>query len=242
MAITTLTQLPPEIRTYFDRLLLALARPYFIYDHFAQKRQIPLNSGDQMVFRRYGTLTAATVPLTDGQTPPGDQLSVTDFKAQINWYGSFVTITDQVQYVVQDRVLNESTKVLSLQLGLTIDTLVRDMMVSTASTILCSNGLNGSTPTEITDADIQTAIIALRQGNARLMTNPLPGEMKIGTAPVRMSYWGFMSVDLQDDLEAVSSFIASANYPNPKLYGVLKFSLIDMEARQGDMGQAELAA
>jgi N4-gp56 family major capsid protein len=57
-----------------------------------------------MVFRRYGTLTAATVPLTDGQTPPGDQLNVTDFQAQIQWYGSFVTITDQVQYVVQDRV------------------------------------------------------------------------------------------------------------------------------------------
>ena len=215
MAITGLTQLPPEVRTYFDRLLLALARPYFIYDLFAQKRQIPLNSGDQMVFRRYGTLTAATVPLTDGQTPPGDQLSVTDFKAQIQWYGSFVTITDQVQYVVQDRVLNEATKVLSLQLGLTLDTLIRDMMVSTASTIACANGLNGNPITEITDADIQIAIVALRQGNARLMTNPLPGENKFGTSPVRSSYWGFMSVDMQSDLEAVSSFIQAANYPNP---------------------------
>lgn len=54
--MTTLTQLPPEVRTYFDRLLLSLARPYYVYDLFAQKRQIPLNSGDQMVFRRYGTL------------------------------------------------------------------------------------------------------------------------------------------------------------------------------------------
>jgi N4-gp56 family major capsid protein len=215
MAITTLTQLPPEVRTYFDRMLLTLARPYFIYDLFAQKRQIPLNSGDQMVFRRYGTLSAATIPLTDGQTPAGDQLSVTDFKAAISWYGSYVTITDQVQFVVQDRVLNESTKVLSLQLGLTLDTLIRDMMVSTASTIACSRGLNGNNPTEINDQDIQTAVIALRQGNARLMTNPLPGENKFGTAPVRASYWGFMSVDLQDDLEAVSSFLNVTNYPNP---------------------------
>jgi N4-gp56 family major capsid protein len=143
MAISTLIQLPPEVRTYFDRMLLTLARPYFIYDLFAQKRQIPLNSGDQMAFRRYGTLSAATIPLTDGQTPSGDQLSVTDFKAAISWYGSFVTITDQVQFVVQDRVLNEATKVLSLQLGLTIDTLIRDMMVSTASTIACSHGNNG---------------------------------------------------------------------------------------------------
>ena len=110
MAITTLTQLPPEVRTYFDRMLLTLARPYFIYDLFAQKRQIPLNSGDQMVFRRYGTLNAATIPLTDGQTPSGDQLSVTDFKAAISWYGSFVTITDQVQFVVQDRKMYAVSK------------------------------------------------------------------------------------------------------------------------------------
>ena len=168
MAISTLTQVPPEVSSYFDRMLLTLARPYFIYDLFAQKRQIPLNSGDQMVFRRYGTLNAATIPLTDGQTPAGSQLSVTDFKAAISWYGDFVTISDQVQFVIQDRVLNESTKVLSLQLGLTIDTLIRDMMVSTSSTIACTRGLNGLTPTQLTDPDIQTAIIALRQGNARL--------------------------------------------------------------------------
>lgn len=116
--------------------------------------------------------------------------------------------------MVQDRVLNEATKVLSLQLGLTIDTLIRDMMVSTASTIACTAGINGTVPTEITDTDIQAAIVALRQGNARLMTNPLPGENKFGTAPVRASYWGFMSVDLQADLEAVSSFLSAANYPN----------------------------
>ena len=89
------------------------------------------------------------------------------------------------------------------------------MMVSTASTIAATQGLNGNTPTEITDADIQSAIIALRQGNARLMTNPLPGENKFGTAPVRSSYWGFMSVDMQAQLENVASFISVANYPNP---------------------------
>lgn len=39
--------------------------------------------------------------------------------------------------------------------------------------------------------------------------------LKFGTSPVRSSYWGFMSVDMQQDLEAVSSFINAANYPNP---------------------------
>lgn len=215
MPITTTAQVPPEVRTYFDRLLLTLARPYYIYDMFAQKRTIPLNSGDQMIFRRYSTLSAATVPIQDGTTPPGDALSVTDFSTQIKWYGNFVVITDQVQFTVQDRVLNESTRVLSLQLGLTIDTLIRNMMVATASSILCSNGTNGNTPTEITTADIKTAVRALRLGNARLMTKPIPGENRFATSPVRSSYWGFMDVTIQNDLEACADFLSAANYPNP---------------------------
>jgi len=215
MPITTTAQVPPEVRTYFDRLLLTLARPYFIYDMFAQKRTIPLNSGDQMIFRRYSTLSAATVPITDGTTPPGDSLAVTDFSTQIKWYGNFVTITDQVQFTVQDRVLNEATRVLSLQLGLTLDTLIRNMMQATASSVSCSQGGNGLTPTEISTPDIKTAVRALRLGNARLMTKPIMGENRFATSPVRSSYWGFMDVTIQNDLEACADFLSAANYPNP---------------------------
>ena len=215
MPLTTTAQVPPEVRTYFDRLLLSLARPYYVYDMFAQKRTIPLNSGDQMIFRRYSTLSANIVPIQDGVTPPGDALSVTDFSCQIKWYGNFVTITDQVQFTVQDRVLNEATRVLSLQLGLTIDTLIRNMMVSTASAINCSNGVNGNPITEITTPDIKTLVQALRLGNARLMTKPIMGENRFATSPVRPSYWGFMGVNLQQDLEACADFLSVANYPNP---------------------------
>ena len=215
MPITTTAQVPPEVRTYFDRLLLTLARPYFIYDMFAQRRTIPLNSGDQMIFRRYSTLSAATVPIQDGTTPPGDSLSVTDFSTQVKWYGNFVVITDQVQFTVQDRVLNESTRVLSLQLGLTLDTLVRNMMVATASQIQCQYGTNGGTPTNITTQDIKNAVRALRLGNARLMTKPIQGENRFSTSPVRSSFWGFMDVNLELDLEACADFLSCANYPNP---------------------------
>lgn len=212
-AITT-NQVPPEVRVYYDRLLLKLATPALIYDKFAQRRTIPMNSGDTLIFRRYGTLNAATTPLTEAVTPPGASESVIDFSTQISWYGSFMIVSDVVQYTVQDRVLNELTKVLSLQLGLTLDTLARDMMVSTSSTIACSHGINGNTPTEITDTDLQIVQRALRQGNAEFLTPMIEGELKFGTAPSRQSFWGFMSVDQEMDLEAVTSFNAVANYAN----------------------------
>jgi N4-gp56 family major capsid protein len=89
------------------------------------------------------------------------------------------------------------------------------MMIATASSVSASQGINGGSPTEITTADIKTAVRALRLGNARLMTKPIPGEDRFATSPVRSSYWGFMDVTLENDLEACSDFLSAANYPNP---------------------------
>lgn len=214
MSINTTNNIPPEVRVYFDRLLLKIATPALLYDKFALRRVIPMNSGDTMIFRRYGTLSAATTPLIEGITPPGTSASTIDFSTQISWYGAFMIVSDVVQYTVQDRVLNELTKVLSLQLGLSLDTLIRDMMIGTASTIACSHGQNGLTPTEITDEDFMTVQKALRQGNAEFLTPLVEGSDKFGTAPSRESFWGFMSTDLEDDLERVSSFNSKANYSN----------------------------
>jgi N4-gp56 family major capsid protein len=88
-------------------------------------------------------------------------------------------------------------------------------MAATASYINCTNGTNGNTPTEITTPDIKTAVRALRLGNARLMTKPIMGENRFATSPVRSSYWGFMDVTIQNDLEACADFLSAANYPNP---------------------------
>jgi N4-gp56 family major capsid protein len=47
------------------------------------------------------------------------------------------------------------------------------------------------------------------------MTKPIPGENRFATSPVRSSYWGFMDVSIQNDLEACADFLSAANYPNP---------------------------
>jgi hypothetical protein len=47
------------------------------------------------------------------------------------------------------------------------------------------------------------------------MTKPIPGENRFATSPVRSSYWGFMDVTIQNDLEACADFLSAANYPNP---------------------------
>lgn len=103
-SLTTSSILPPAVREYYDRYLLETAFPYLVYGKFAQRRTLPKKSGDTIVFRRYAKLNTVPIPLRDGITPPGTVLSVTDLKAKVSFYGNFVTITNQVQLTVEDRV------------------------------------------------------------------------------------------------------------------------------------------
>lgn len=214
MAITTVSVLPPAVREYYDRLLLMTAYPMLVHARFAQKRVLPKKSGDTVVFRRYSRLSTVPIPLQDGVTPPGAPLSATDIKAQVDFYGNFCMITNQVELTVEDRVLNEASRLLAQNLGQTLDEVTRDVLASTSSVLACSNGSNGSTPTELTKLDIDAAVKTLLGNDAEMVSAVVTGTSAFGTTPIRPSFWAYIDTDLLDDLEAVSNFISSANYPN----------------------------
>jgi len=214
MAITTVAVLPPAVREYYDRLLLMTAYPALIHTRFAQKRVLPEKMGDTIVFRRYSRLDTVPIPLVDGITPPGAPLSATDIKARVDFYGNFVTITNQVELTVEDRVLNESARLLAQNLAQTMDEVTRDVLASTSSVLQCANGVNGNTPTELTKADIDAAIKTLLGNDAEMISEVISGRDAFGTAPVRPAFFGYLDTDLLDDLEGVSNFLSSANYPN----------------------------
>jgi len=214
MTITTKAVLPPAVREYYDRLLLMTAYPALVYTRFAQKRVLPEKNGDTIVFRRYSRLSTVPIPLVDGITPPGAPLSATDIKAQVSFYGNFVTITNQVELTVEDRVLNESARLLAQNLAQTMDEVTRDVLASTSSVLQCANGTNGNTPTELTKADLDAAIKTLLGNDAEMISAVIEGRDAFATAPVRPAFFGYLDTDLLDDLEGVSNFLSSANYPN----------------------------
>jgi N4-gp56 family major capsid protein len=212
MSITNISVLPPAVREYYDRLLLLTAFPKLIHTKFAQKKILPKKSGDTVVFRRFSKLATVPIPLQDGITPPGAPLSITDLKARADFYGNFVTFTNQVELTVECSVLNEATKLLSQNMAQTIDEVTRDCLASTSSVLLCSNGKNSGTPTELSKADIDAAVKTLLSNEAEMITEVIKGSNAFATTPIRPSFWGFIDTDLIDDLEAVSNFVSTANY------------------------------
>lgn len=212
--VTTSAVLPPAVREYYDRLLLMTAYPKLIHLRFAQKRVLPEKSGDTIVFRRYARLATVPIPLQDGITPPGAPLSATDIKARVDFYGNFVTITNQVELTVEDRVLNESSRLLAQNLAQTMDEVTRDVLASTSSVLQCANGSNSNTPTELTKADIDSAVQTLLNNDAEMISEMIEGRDAFGTAPIRPAFMGYIDSALLDDLEAVSNFVHAAQYPS----------------------------
>lgn len=212
--MTTTAVLHPAVREYYDRLLLMTAYPKLIHTKFAQKRILPTKNGDTVVFRRYSRLATVPIPLVDGITPPGAPLSVTDIKARVSFYGNFVTFTNQVELTVEDRVLNESSRLLAQNMGQTIDEVTRDVLASTTSVLQCSNGVNGLTPTELSKADIDAAVQMLLSNDAEMISEVITGTNAFATSPIRPAFWGYVDTGILDDLEAVSNFVSTSNYPS----------------------------
>jgi N4-gp56 family major capsid protein len=214
MTITTTEILAPAVREYYDRLLLMTAYPALVHTRFAQKRVLPEKEGDTIVFRRYSRLDTVPIPLVDGVTPPGAPLSATDIKARVDFYGNFVTITNQVELTVEDVTLNKAARLLAQNMAQTMDEVTRDVLASTSSVLQCSNGTNSGTPTELSKADLDAAIKTLLGNDAEMISEVITGTDAFATSPVRPSFMGYIDTDLLDDLENVSNFLSSANYPN----------------------------
>lgn len=218
MANTTRTQIPVEVNNFYDRRLLDKAVPAFIHNRFAQVRDIPANSGTNVIkFRRYGLLTAQTTALTEGVTPEGKQLSVTDISATVLQYGDFITLTDKVMTETYDPILIETAEILGEQAGDSLDQLCRDVLVAGASVQYASTATQTSEITsamKITRDEVKQVVRTLKGNNAKMVTSMIDPSNGYNTVPVGRAYIGIVSEDVAYDLDDATGWIPVEKYPN----------------------------
>jgi N4-gp56 family major capsid protein len=216
MPITTTTVLPAPVQQSFSHKLLSVPVPNMIHQIPAMKKNMPRNGGRTLRMRRYNPLPTALVPLGNtGVTPPAEQLTAVDIDAQMDFYGQYVQLNEQVTLQNQDPVLNEAAARLGVSLRQTEDELTRNMLAATAAAINCTTGVNGDTPTEITRADVNTVVRTLLDNDAYTILDNIEGEDKFGTAPIRDAYFALCSTQLTGDLDDVEGFFQKNAYPSP---------------------------
>lgn len=175
---TLLSGLSPENKTFYDMKLIDEASAQLVHDQFGQKRPIPANGGKTIEFRKFSPLAKATTPITEGVTPDGKSLNVTAITATVAQYGDYVTLSDVLELTAIDNTVLETTKLIGKQAGLTLDTVVRNILVAGTNVNYCPKvGADGSETavTSRTNLDatslltvkqIQKAVAKLRANNA----------------------------------------------------------------------------
>jgi N4-gp56 family major capsid protein len=215
MATTTLTQVAPGTQAFYDRNLLSRAQPNDVHGRFGQKRPIAQRSGNQIKFRRYSQLAAATTALTEGVSPGGSSLSVTDVTATLAQYGDFVTLSDLVSMTNQDPVVTEATDVLGDQAGTTIDQVRRDILVAGTNVAYASSVADRlSLVNKLLAADLDKAIRYLKGQNAKFMKEGVSATDQVGTSAMRKAFIGIVHPDVEYDLEAITGFKPVSDYPS----------------------------
>lgn len=213
--VTTTAQVSNALEAWYNPTLLDVSVPMLLASQFGQMKSIPKGSSKTIRWGRYEALAEAGVPLSEGIEPDGDQLMVTRMDATCEQYGSLVILTDVVELTVSDPVANQATKRLGEQMARTLDTLTYDVLVATGTIYDAQYGVNGGTPTELTQADIDEVVEDLMNVDAKMFTDVVKASTGFGTAPLDEAYYAITNTAVYKDLKEVDSWVPINQYPNP---------------------------
>ena len=169
MLTATGNDLSAEMKTFYDMTLIDEASAQLVHDQFGQKRPIPANGGKTIEFRKFSSLPKATTALTDGVTPNGNKLNVSTITATVSQYGDYIVQSDVLELTAIDNTIVEATKILGKQAGLTLDTIVRNVLVAGTSVQYAGDKESRSALTAtdtLSVLEIQKAVAFLRAQNA----------------------------------------------------------------------------
>jgi N4-gp56 family major capsid protein len=222
MPNTTRAQITPENQEFYDRNLLERVKPLLVHLKWAQVRDLPKTPGTNTIkFRRYTSLVAATTPLTEGITPSGSQLSITEITAIVAQYGDFVTFTDVVDYESKDPVLMETGELLGDQAADTLDQLTRDILAAGTSKSFAGSGhtlrVQVADNEIITQTLIENAVLTLKNNKAKKMTSMINPSTGYNSTPIPASYLGIIHPNVAVGFKNTTnfpSFVPVQKYPN----------------------------
>ena len=231
MSTTSRSVISRENTEFYDRTLLYRATPFLVHTKFAQVRDIPRNGGTNTIkFRRYGNLTAATTALSEGVTPAGSALSITDITASVAQYGDYVTVTDVVDYESKDPVLVEAAQILGDQAGDTLDQLTRDVLAA-GTTVQYADGVaarvNVASTGKMDYDEVRKAVRTLKNNKARKITRMINASTGVATEPVDAAFIGLCHPNTTYDLKAITQFVPVEKYSST------------MSVMQGEVGKVD---
>jgi N4-gp56 family major capsid protein len=222
-SISSRLTITEEVGNYYDRTLLDRLLPNLTWTKFGQVREIPRKFGSYDIkFRRYESFSAATTALSEGTTPTGQNLDITDVNATVAQYGDWCGITDVVDFLSPDPVLTEAAELLGEQAGNTLDVLARDVLIAGTTVTwgyadVALSVVAGATscvaPTSYISANlIKKSVRTLQTNNAKKITRIVNPSTGYGTNAINAAYVGLVHPKTVYTLKGLTGWTSVEDY------------------------------
>ncbi len=228
MALTTTTEIAGPVNVKFQVNLLRNAKalaPYFLGTTPAE---ISEHSGTFTAkWRRIENLTPVTTPLAEltgsvaFPTRTGIQPTVSDITATVEKFGNFIFLNEEVDLLNFNGQGAKLTELLGMNAGQSLNRLQRNIAEDNLTAILAGtatvatdlSGASGAAE-DINLNNIALTTNAINREDAMKFLPQTVGDRNIGTAPIRMSYWGICHVDTTETLRTLTGFQSVETYAN----------------------------
>lgn len=192
--------------------MLKHAEPVIVLGKFGMIKEMPRNKADTVKFRRPVPFSAATVPLVEGVTPTAQRMAYEDVTVQLKQYGRPIEITDVVQDLAEDPVLQDASMLAGEQAGLTSEMIIYGA-TKAGTNVFYTNGTARSSVNTAMTLNKQRAVTrALKAQKAAKMRNILGSSPNYGTKAIEASYIAVGHTDCEADLRNLAGFVPVAEY------------------------------
>lgn len=192
--------------------LLREIEPVLVCAKWAKSYPMPTNKGEAIKWRRVRPLAVSTTSLTEGVTPSPTQIAYDTVTTVISQFGGWVQITDKIEDLAENQVLQDATRQLTRQAAATKEMILWGVLRG-GTAVIYSNGANRAAVNTPLDSDLfMAASNTLKRNHALMKTSILKAGPNIATEPVGASYVAIGHVDLERDLRGLADFVPTERY------------------------------
>jgi len=202
--------------------LLKAARKRLPFFNGTLQGQLEENNGAYSVrWERIENLTAATTALGEqtgnaafANGRDAVRPTVTRVDAAMAKYGNAIILNEEIDLVQVNARAMRFLDTLGANAGESLNTLLRDDIITGATTVRYGNGVASAatTVTAIGANDIKYAVNYLNRQSAMKMFPEGVGSRNIGSSPIRESYFGICHPDVEEDIRDIAGFVAVEQY------------------------------
>ena len=207
-----------ELKTFYDTELLENARVEMFYEQFAKKQNLPAGKGKSVEWRKWNTFAKAS-QLQEGVIPTGQKFGMTVKTGSINQYGTYASVSDQLELHAYDDVILGATEEMGASAAETQETLIRDALLVNTNVLYCDNitlatGAVAGTPTSC--ATMEASATAMSLLTTDMVARAVTKLKKDRVPTINGKYYAVIHPSVAYDLRKSDGWIEAHKYAAPE--------------------------